>query len=142
MVDANVFVSGALVLEGPPSQVVDAWLAGDFEIVISPALLAELADVLGRVRIARRIRRPGGAAQLLRRLNVGAIMVTPLEELAVVSRDPDDNRVIEAAVAGAVDFIVSGDDDLRALGSYLDIPIVTPARFLVILEELAGLGES
>lgn len=69
-------------------------------------------------------------------------MVTPLEELAVVSRDPDDNRVIEAAVAGAVDFIVSGDDDLRALGSYLDIPIVTPARFLVILEELAGLGES
>lgn len=64
------------------------------------------------------------------------LFVNPAFELAV-SRDPDDNRVLEAAVAGGADAIVSGDDDLLSLGEYEGIPIVTAVRFLLMLEEMS-----
>jgi predicted nucleic acid-binding protein len=62
-----------------------------------------------------------------------ALVVAPTDELHVVSRDPDDNRVVEAAVAGEADYIVSGDEDLLDLGGYEGISIVSPARFAAIL---------
>ena len=48
--------------------------------------------------------------------------------LTVVS-DDDDNRVLEAAIEGAADYIVSGDADLLDLGSFQGIPIIRPAEF-------------
>jgi hypothetical protein len=41
----------------------------------------------------------------------------------------DDNRVLEAAVEGAADCIVSGDADLLDLGSFQGIPIMAPGEF-------------
>jgi len=61
-----------------------------------------------------------------------AVVVEPEEELSVV-RDEADNRVIEAAVAGEVDYVVTGDTDLLRLGSFEGVQIVTPARFAAIL---------
>ena len=45
-------------------------------------------------------------------------------------RDPDDNRILEAAVAGQADFIVSGDADLLSMGGFRGIRIVSVADFL------------
>ena len=53
----------------------------------------------------------------------------PIRVLAVVN-DESDNRVLEAAVEGAADYIVSGDADLLDLGSFQGIPIVTAAQFV------------
>jgi predicted nucleic acid-binding protein len=50
-----------------------------------------------------------------------------------VKTDPADNTVLEAAVEGQADFVVSGDHDLLDIGSYEGIEIVTPARFTTIL---------
>jgi len=47
--------------------------------------------------------------------------------------DDADNRVLEAAVAGGADFIVSGDAHLLDLGDFEGIPIVAPARFWSVL---------
>ena len=55
--------------------------------------------------------------------------------MSVVTVDPDDDRVLEAATAAEADYIVSGDHDLLDLGSYDGITIVTAARFLEILSE-------
>jgi len=93
----------------------------------------ELRGVLGRPRIAKRLRRPPAeVATFLSDFSENALVVTPEEELHVVQRDPADNRVLEAAVAGKADFVVSGDEDLLAL-SYEGVSIVTPARFAAIL---------
>ena len=48
----------------------------------------------------------------------------------VASRDPDDDMIIETALAGHCQYIVSGDKDLLVLKNYQDIAIVTPAEFL------------
>jgi putative PIN family toxin of toxin-antitoxin system len=69
---------------------------------------------------------------LLDRIRRYAIFVRPGERLEVV-RDETDNRVLEAAVAGKVEYIVSGDADLLSLSAYAGIEIVTPARFAAIL---------
>ena len=62
--------------------------------------------------------------------------MSPTREITV-SRDPDDNRILEAAVAGAADYIVTGDQDLLVLGEFEGIAIVTPTRFLAILRDIA-----
>ena len=50
-----------------------------------------------------------------------------------VAVDPDDDRVLECAIAGNADLIVSNDKHLRSLGSFRGIAIVTGADFRRIL---------
>lgn len=63
-----------------------------------------------------------------------ATIVTPAEIDPAILRDPDDDAVLACAVAAGADMIVSGDLDLRDLGSYQGIEIVAPAT---LLERLA-----
>lgn len=48
-------------------------------------------------------------------------------------RDPKDNHVLEAAIAGKCDYIITGDKDLLEVGSYYGIEIVRPAAFAGIV---------
>jgi len=57
-----------------------------------------------------------------------AEVIEPLPLPQPVCRDADDDEVLATAIAGQVDFIVSGDDDLLSLKIHQDIPIVTPAE--------------
>jgi hypothetical protein len=50
--------------------------------------------------------------------------------LSVVKRDPDDDKFIECAVSGRARYLITGDLDLRSIGSYGKVLIVTPAEFL------------
>ena len=57
-------------------------------------------------------------------------MIVPRFVLDVIQDDPDDNRILECAVEGKADVIVSGDRTLLRLKSYDGIPIVRPIDFL------------
>src|SRR5207249_3110668 len=50
-----------------------------------------------------------------------------------VSRDPDDDVILAAAVVGRADVIVTGDHDLLGLHEHEGIPIVTSREFLIRL---------
>ena len=50
--------------------------------------------------------------------------------LRVIKEDPSDNMILECAVAGGVDFVISGDDHLLAVGEFHGIRIVNPSEFL------------
>jgi putative PIN family toxin of toxin-antitoxin system len=50
--------------------------------------------------------------------------------LTVVRRDPDDDKFLECAVAGRAGYLVTGDRDLRELGSFRGITILTAGEFL------------
>ena len=94
-------------------------------LVTSAPLLAELRRVLEYPRLAKVIQ---GGAQLADLVAASGVVVAPTRTLTVVS-DDDDNRVLEAAIEGAADYIVSGDTDLLDLGSFRGIPILAPAEF-------------
>jgi uncharacterized protein len=124
VLDTNTIVSG-VGWGGPPGAVLDAALAGHFELVISPALLDELRRVLSYPKLQAVI---GDADELVKFLALAAVVVTPTETIAV-SRDPDD-RLIEAALAAHADVIVTGDQDLLILGHIGQIQVRTPREFL------------
>ena len=60
--------------------------------------------------------------------------VTPQEEIHVIVADPTDNKFLEAALSGKVDFIVSGDSHLLELGSFREISIITAKEFISWLQ--------
>lgn len=66
-------------------------------------------------------------------IRLEAEVVEPKRSLDVV-RDSDDDKFIECAIAGEADYIVSGDKDLREVGSYDDIEIITAAEFLSLFD--------
>jgi predicted nucleic acid-binding protein len=56
--------------------------------------------------------------------------VTPRRRVNAVKDDPDDNRILECALAARADVIVSGDGHLLRLTAYEGITILTPRSFL------------
>lgn len=55
VLDANVLVSGLISRKGPPGQILDAWMAGQFKLFVSPQILEELRRVLQYPRIHERL---------------------------------------------------------------------------------------
>lgn len=134
VVDTNILVRAMIKPRGTVGPVL-GWLRdGKYPLLSSEPLLEELVDVLARPRIRDKYGLGGGdveAVLLLIALR-GEVVVPPRR--VTVCRDPKDNKVLEAALAGGADLIVSGDD-LLVLSPFEQIPIVGPARFLAPLEE-------
>jgi uncharacterized protein len=124
VLDTNVIVSG-IGWGGAPTAILDAVSDDQLVLVTSAPLLAELRRVLEYPKLAKVIQ---GGAQLADLVAASGVVVAPTRTLTVVS-DDDDNRVLEAAIEGAADYIVSGDTDLLDIGSFRGIPILTPADF-------------
>jgi putative PIN family toxin of toxin-antitoxin system len=97
-----------------------------FILVTSKALLDELDEKLrGKFAVSER-----DALAFRAKLEGIASVVDPDFELNAVPDDPDDNRVLECALAGKADYIVSGDRHLLRIASFEGIAIVTVRRFL------------
>ncbi len=130
VLDTNVVVS-ALLWGGTPERLIELVGEGDLEFFTSEALLAEIAGILGRSKFAEKLGQKGlSAADVLARYKELAqtVEAAPVDEAAL--RDPDDAAVLACALAARVDAIVSGDNDLHALGSYQGILILSPADCL------------
>jgi len=128
VVDTNVLVSG-LLWYGAPHAVMERLRSGTLALVSSPALMAELADVIGRANFDAVLARSNTSRErLLAEVRQLAEIVEPPPLPAPVCRDPDDDEVLALAIAAQIDLVVSGDHDLLSLGSYAGIPIVDAAE--------------
>ena len=133
VLDTNILVSGLISPSGIPAQIQTAWRRGDFELVTSVPLLDELTEVLSYPRIRNRLRwTDEGLSDFIEFFRATAIVVKPSTKLAI-ARDPDDDRVLEAAHASHADYIVTGDNDLLELRDFVGIPILAPAGFLKLI---------
>jgi uncharacterized protein len=133
VVDTNVIVS-ALVFGGLPRRVFETVEEGYCELFYSAEIQAETRRVLHE--------KFGWEGQELdlylpELWDLGQV-VTPRQRINAVKEDPDDNRIIECALASRADAIVSGDGHLLRLGVYERIAILTPRDFLRARFRLAG----
>lgn len=129
--DTNVVVS-AFLWGGTPRRLLDAADKRTIELYTSRALIAELEEVLLRTKFAERLRRTRfSPAFLLSRYTQLATLIAPAQTNTPDLRDRDDEAVLACALAARAELIVSGDDDLRTLGSYRGIAIVSPAECLL-----------
>ncbi len=124
--DTNIYVS-ALHFGGKPRQLLEAARAGLFDLAVSEPILTEVERVL-RAKFAWDTEHVAAARRVLGGFTR---LVVPDREIAAVPDDPDDDRILECAVAAGAQVLVSGDKHLLRLGAFEGIRIVPVAEFLV-----------
>ena len=129
ILDTNILIS-AVGFGGKPREILNLALKNQIRAFTSPTLLAELEDVIHKkfpilsddfTRLTRQIKKKFKTAR-------------PKKTIKVL-KDTDDNRVLEAAIEGNCDYIITGDSELLDLKVYRKIKIVTPDQFLKLLKE-------
>jgi len=132
VVDVNVLISGVLSAKGSSAEILRASRDGQFELVVSELLLAELKRTLAYPTLRKRIPPEKGAAFANWVRDHGSLAEDPKSRPPVGSRDPDDDYLLALAINHRA-YLVTGDKDLLVLSG--DLPILTPAQFATKLRE-------
>ncbi len=117
--DTNIFVSALVFPGGRAEAAMHRVLDGHDTLLLSPPILGEVLRVLGE-KFARDKEELSRVAVLLGDL---AAVVRPKRSIHVLADEPD-NRILECAVAGHADRIVTGDKGMLALQAFQGIAIV------------------
>lgn len=137
--DTNVVASAAF-WRGAPFDCLAAWAQGRCVAVVSSGLLAEYHETVQELRLDYPRRK---CVEWAEALTESAELVFPVERASGATPDPDDEMILECALAAEADFIVSGDKKhLLALRQFQGIPIVSPAEFLRRICATAAGGHS
>jgi len=129
VVDTNIFIS-ALLKSKNCAKILEALKQNKFQLVISKKMTEEFLFVVERPNFEFSESEKIELKELL--IEKSKSLLNPAEKISVC-RDEKDNMVIECAVDGNADFIVTGDKDLLVLKSFRKIPIITPRKFLKIV---------
>lgn len=128
VIDTNVLVSGLLITTSTPALAVDKAVT-KAQLVATLETLRELIEKLHSPKFDRYVRRDRRDA-LLERVASLVEIIDVLQSIRA-SRDPKDDKFLEAAVNGRADVIVTGDNDLLDLNPFRGIAIMTPADYLI-----------
>ena len=132
VLDTNILVSALIAKGSPPDILYQAWLNGEIEVVMTSAQVAEVKDVLARPRLKQFIQAEEADA-ITQYIDAYARVLTDFQ-IVNVSPDPDDNRILAAAIDGKVDLIVSGDrKHMLALEEVHGIPVVTARKAVELI---------
>ena len=128
-VDTNVLIS-ATFWKGDSEKIITMAEKNQVILVLSKAILDEYIKVLEYKEIKDKIRNKRLVVnRAVEKIISISSLVEPKKKIHVVKADPEDDKIIECANAGKVDYIVSQDKHLLDL-DYAGIPIVSPSEFL------------
>lgn len=125
--DNNVLISRLLFPNSIPGQALYR-ITHEGQLLLSEPFLAELAAVLIRPKFDRYLTLDERKAFLRSLDTIGERI--PITYTVHACRDPKDNMILELAINGRADMIVTGDDDLLSLGTFQGIAFLTPAAYL------------
>jgi uncharacterized protein len=126
-VDTNILISSALFPASVPNQALAKALSTG-QLLISEAVLAEVIDVLARPKFDHYLSIESRQNFLDKLIRISKKVI--ITHTVTACRDAKDNMILELALSGKADFILTGDRDLLALSSFQGIPIWTPAHYL------------
>ncbi len=125
VIDTNIWISYLLgsLLQGMDEKI----LSKEIKVVVSDEMLKEISEVSSRPKFkniftAKRIK------ELFSLLDSYAIVVSPSQKVNVC-RDGKDNFLLEVALEGEADYLVTGDEDLLVLDQFNNTKIVKPKDF-------------
>ena len=133
--DSNIYIS-ALNFGGKPLEILELARSGRLENAISNAIITETSRVL----YAKFFWSTEDIHDAINQLLGFSNYVHAEYTLNVVTRDPEDNRVLECAVAAKSDAVITGDLDLLTLGTVGAIQIISPSQCLQAVQEIGGGG--
>ena len=130
VLDANVWISSVLSANSVPRFLVDAARDGHFQSIVSYQLIDQVRRHLTRLGFS--VGKVGDADVVMRE---DSLLIEPHQTLSVIAAKDSDNRILECAVEGKADYIVTGDKKhLLPLATYEGIRIVMPQEFLAVLD--------
>ena len=131
-------MSGLFAESGTIAEVMELWVDGKFELIVSGEILAELHRVLHKPSIKKHFNpTEEEIEEFLEVIRERAVMTPNLYRTDRIKDDPTDNKFLEAAVEGKADFIVSGDRHLKEVKRFMDINIVDVNTFLENLKKVS-----
>ena len=129
VVDANVFVS-SYFWGGNPRKIFERIIAGLDELYITQEILDEVKDVVGRPKFHADMNEIklyiSSIEEMANKINVK-------EKIKTESRDQDDDKYIECAISGDVEYIISGDIHLLEIKECENIKIIKAKDYLDII---------
>ncbi len=134
VIDTNVIISAVIGISPTSLNIYKAFIHNRFTPILSPSLHEEIINVVSRPRI-RKYFRAKETKRFQELIKTDTILVIPTKKITIC-RDINDNILLETAMEGQANFIVSNDKDLLVLKSFSDIPIITPDQFLKLLNQL------
>lgn len=125
VLDTNIYISALAFPGGHADEALRLAFEGRYQLFLSPAILAELANVLERKFKWDRPR----SLEACRMLGEMAQVVRPKARLSILKDEPD-NRILECALMAHANRIVSGDHHLLDLGEFRGIKTETLSKFI------------
>lgn len=134
VLDTNVIVSGFPGRQGAPAELVERWLAREFQLIVSEHILDGAVQAWNKPWFRPRFPRPD-IEQALYLLRSQAAILLPASGVHGIAPDDEDDLVLATAIAGNAEYLVTGDRRFRALGQYEAIAIRSPREFVSILDQ-------
>ncbi len=126
VLDTNIFIS-SFGWNGKPKQIFQKCIDGELELIISPKQVEELQRVLNYPKFNFNEEEKETFLALILEI---AILIEITGKVDVIKEDPDDNVILETAIIGAAEYIITGDPHLLNVKQFLNIKIVTATNFL------------
>ena len=131
--DTNVFLRALINPHSRCGRLLDEF-ADDYELVLSPAIVREVLDVLHRPRLRAKLPQ-------ITQLDIGRVialfeqaMVVEPQDVPSISRDPDDDKFLACARLAEAGYLVTEDKDLLVLENYEGTRICQASEFITMLE--------
>jgi len=129
LLDSNIIIS-AFATRGICCDIFEICLS-EHQIILSEFMLKEIKRSLERkIKIPSKL-----SNEIVKFLSEEAKIVKPVKIQGKPCRDPDDIKILATAIAGEVDVIVTGDEDLLILKKFKKIPILSPKEFWKFLKK-------
>ncbi len=132
VIDTNVFVSALISTKSIPALLLDE-VGKKYTLFISKEILGEVEDVISRKKFGFTTQKINSAMEAI--LSFSEI-INPGIKVDIIKSDPDDNKILECAIACNAQYIVSGDSHLLDLREYGSIKIINPKTALELLSNL------
>jgi len=133
--DTNILISGTF-WTGDSFRILNLVNKNNIKLILSDEILLEYNTTINKDEILDKIEDKGLiASKIVKTALNNATIVEPNEKLDIVKDDPDDNKILECAIEGNVDYLITNDNHLLRIKQFRGIKIITPEEFLEIFKE-------
>jgi len=131
VLDSNVYIS-ALLFAGIPYKILNLAIKGKIKLIISREIIEETVKVL-----RNKFYWPEhNIDKFIRRISHICEIVKISQKIDIIKDNVNDNNILECAVNGKANLIISGDKHLLSLKIFEGIPIRNPKYFTYLIKEM------
>jgi len=132
VIDSNIFIS-SFFWGGHPREVFERIVNGLDELFIADEILNEIVTVMSSNKFAANGSEIESYIRIIEKYSKKLILKNISKS---ISRDKDDDTIIQCGLDGNVDFIITGDKDLLVIREYGNIKIINPKDYLELLKNV------